>query len=129
LRIPLGLLQHDSYAKTRHRGIACAARSAQMKPILPSDKLSAAMQASRADPLVRAGPPGPALRPAKSAQATDRAGPGDTGRQFGGSRIEASEGADVVFVTCEFEKLKLDARIPVNKESLVSGLNFGVHYE
>jgi uncharacterized protein len=50
-------------------------------------------------------------------------------RQFAGSRIEASESADEILVTCEFEKLKLDARIPVNKEGLVTGLNFSAHYQ
>jgi hypothetical protein len=50
-------------------------------------------------------------------------------RQFAGFRIEASESTDVVFVTCEFEKLKLDAQIPINKTGLISGLNFSVHSE
>jgi uncharacterized protein len=80
---------------------AAALLTAQMKPILPPDKLSQIWQGL----VTQAG----------------------AFRQFVGARIEASDSADVVFVTCEFEKLKLDARIPVNKEGLVSGLNFGVH--
>lgn len=50
-------------------------------------------------------------------------------KAFGDARIEASSDADTVFVTCEFEKAKLDAKIPVNKAGLVTGINFGLHID
>jgi dienelactone hydrolase len=50
-------------------------------------------------------------------------------RQFSGTRVEAAEKSDVVFVTCEFETLKLDARIPVNRDGKISGLNFAQHVD
>jgi len=50
-------------------------------------------------------------------------------KQFGEARTEAGDTADTVVITCEFEKLKLDARIPVTKTGLVSGLNIGLHIE
>ena len=54
-------------------------------------------------------------------------------KQFGAfrksdvARIEASPKLDVVFVSCEFEKMTLDARIPVNKTGQVGGLTFSQH--
>ena len=80
---------------------ASALLTAEMKTKLPPDKLSQIWQGL----VTQAGP----------------------FRQFGDSRIEAS--GSVVFITCEFEKLKLDAQVPINKAGLVSGLNFGVHSE
>jgi dienelactone hydrolase len=50
-------------------------------------------------------------------------------RQFRDSRTELSRKDDVVFLTCEFEKLKLDARIPVNKAGQVSSLVFLPHID
>ena len=48
-------------------------------------------------------------------------------KRFGDARVEPFDAAYVVFVTCEFEKFTLDARVPINKEGLVSGFNFGAH--
>src|SRR5215469_5098344 len=43
------------------------------------------------------------------------------------TREEPSEKADVVFITCEFEKMALDARIPVDRDGKIAGLNFSQH--
>ena len=50
-------------------------------------------------------------------------------RQFGDSRLETNATGSVVFVTCEFSKLKLDARIALDAAGMVAGLNFGMHTE
>jgi len=50
-------------------------------------------------------------------------------RQFGEARVEAGSVMDTVYITCEFEKMKLDARIPMTKAGLISGINFGIHTE
>ncbi|HUI58157.1 MAG TPA: alpha/beta fold hydrolase [Bryobacteraceae bacterium] len=50
-------------------------------------------------------------------------------RRMVGARTESSEASDVVFVTCEFEKAKLDARLPVNKAGQIGGLNFALHVD
>ena len=50
-------------------------------------------------------------------------------KKFGDARVESWDGSDLVFVACEFEKQKLDARIPINKAGLVSGFNLVVHSE
>lgn len=42
-----------------------------------------------------------------------------------GTRQETKGKYDIVFVTCEFEKKKLDARIAYDKEAKISGLFFG----
>jgi hypothetical protein len=39
-------------------------------------------------------------------------------------RTEPGEESDVVFLTCVFGKMKLDARIPVDKTGRIAGLNF-----
>jgi dienelactone hydrolase len=48
-------------------------------------------------------------------------------RRSGSTREEPSEKADVVFITCEFEKMALDARIPVDRDGKIAGLNFSQH--
>ena len=48
-------------------------------------------------------------------------------KRFGDARVEPFDAAYVVYVTCEFEKYTLDARVPINKEGLVSGFNLGAH--
>jgi dienelactone hydrolase len=48
-------------------------------------------------------------------------------RRSGSTREEPSEKADVVFITCEFEKMALDARIPVDRDGKIAGLNFNQH--
>jgi len=50
-------------------------------------------------------------------------------RRTTGARTESSDTSDVVFVTCEFEKAKLDARLPVNKAGQIGGLNFALHVD
>ncbi len=56
-------------------------------------------------------------------------GQAGTFRQFGDSRLEAGEVNDTVYITCEFEKMKLDARMALTKAGLIAGLNFGMHAE
>ena len=50
-------------------------------------------------------------------------------RQASDARVETSGNNAVVFVTCEFERVKLDARIPVNQDGRISGLNFSQHVD
>jgi dienelactone hydrolase len=50
-------------------------------------------------------------------------------QRFGESRIEAWDTADAIIVVCEFEKAKLDARIPVTKPGLIAGLKLGLHVD
>ncbi|HUA60110.1 MAG TPA: alpha/beta fold hydrolase [Verrucomicrobiae bacterium] len=50
-------------------------------------------------------------------------------RQFAETRVETGSVTDTVYITCEFEKMKLDARIPVTKAGMISGMNFGLHTE
>ncbi len=44
-----------------------------------------------------------------------------------GAREERSETSHVVFLTCEFARMSLDARIPLGKDGKVSGLSFTQH--
>jgi dienelactone hydrolase len=47
----------------------------------------------------------------------------------GSLRSEPGEMSDAVFLTCVFEKMQLDARIPVDKEGRIAGLNFLPHVD
>lgn len=48
-------------------------------------------------------------------------------RRLGSARIENSPQQDVVFLTCEFEKLTLDLRLPVDRSGHIVGMNFNMH--
>src|SRR5215469_7095197 len=45
----------------------------------------------------------------------------------GSVRTEPGEKSDVVFLTCVFEKMQIDARIPVDKEGRIANLTFRQH--
>lgn len=45
-------------------------------------------------------------------------------KQFVGSRSEPRSGFDRIFVTCEFEKAKLDVRVVFDKDHKIAGLGF-----
>ncbi len=45
-------------------------------------------------------------------------------RKQGSPRIEKAGGYDIVYVPCEFEKMALDFRIPIDKDGKVAGLRF-----
>jgi dienelactone hydrolase len=45
-------------------------------------------------------------------------------KKQGGAREEKTGKYDVVIITCEFEKMKLDARVVYDKDRHISGLNF-----
>ena len=48
-------------------------------------------------------------------------------QRSGSAQTEPGEKSDVVFLTCIFEKMQLDARIPVDKEGRIAGLVFQQH--
>jgi dienelactone hydrolase len=50
-------------------------------------------------------------------------------RQMGDARIESSGSAGVVYLVCDFEKRKLDAKIPVSAEGMIGGFNLSGHYD
>jgi dienelactone hydrolase len=48
-------------------------------------------------------------------------------QRSGSAQTEPGEKSDVVFLTCIFEKMRLDARVPVDKEGRITGLSFRQH--
>jgi len=50
-------------------------------------------------------------------------------RHADSARTEASSNADVVFLTCVFEKASLDMRLPLDKAGRIGGLNFTLHVD
>lgn len=45
-------------------------------------------------------------------------------KQQGPARREEQQGYEIVFVTCEFEKARIDARVVFNKDARIAGLQF-----
>ena len=45
-------------------------------------------------------------------------------RAIKGTRVQEAQGYRIVFVTCEFEKLSMDVRLPYNAEGRVAGMFF-----
>jgi fermentation-respiration switch protein FrsA (DUF1100 family) len=50
-------------------------------------------------------------------------------RRSGGVQTQPGQKSDLVILTCIFEEMQLDARIPVDKEGRIAGLNFRQHVD
>jgi uncharacterized protein len=50
-------------------------------------------------------------------------------KSAGAARIESSPSQDVVFLTCEFEKARLDLRLPMDKAGRIGGMGVSLHVE